>query len=133
MGVTVHGAGTNTSTKRKRVGCRRARAEALTRLRFVLVLAAPAPPRERVRMGYNEAMGSVSESGRRRSSALIEYDLARLSEHPLRFRNCIPSTIVTFAGDGASQCEIDVRWRNSAVAETLEEKLLLSWDMPTIR
>jgi hypothetical protein len=28
----------------------------------------------------------------------MEYDLIRLFEHPLRFRSCIPSTVVTLGG-----------------------------------
>ncbi len=64
---------------------------------------------------------------------MIEYDLLRLFEHPLRFRICIPSTIVTFAGTNANQCEINVRWRSSAIADEQEENLRLYWDLSTIK
>jgi hypothetical protein len=39
----------------------------------------------------------------------MEYDLIRLFEHPLRFRNCIPSAVVTFGGQNVGRCAIQVQ------------------------
>jgi hypothetical protein len=61
------------------------------------------------------------------------YDLVRLFEHPLRFRNCIPSTIVTFGSQDVGRCSIRVQWRRSAQIPAAEDDLVLSWDVAKLR
>ena len=64
---------------------------------------------------------------------MMEYDLIRLFEHPLRFRNCIPSTVVTFGGQDAGRCTIQVRWRRTAQEAAVDVELILSWDVAALR
>jgi hypothetical protein len=63
----------------------------------------------------------------------MEYDLLRLFEHPLRFRSCIPSAVVTFGGQDIGRCMIQVQWRHSAQAATVEDELVLTWDVSALR
>jgi hypothetical protein len=63
----------------------------------------------------------------------MEYDLIRLFEHPLRFRSCIPSAVVTFGGQDVGQCPIQVQWRRSAGEVAAEDELVLSWDVGRFR
>lgn len=63
----------------------------------------------------------------------MEYDLIRLFEHPLKFRNCIPSAIVTFGGARAGKHEIEVNWKRSASEQATSEKLVMVWDTNTLR
>jgi hypothetical protein len=63
----------------------------------------------------------------------MEYDLIRLFDHPLRFRNCIPSAVVTFGGGAVGRCPIEVQWRRSAREAAVAGELTLSWDVATLR
>src|SRR4051812_43402084 len=63
----------------------------------------------------------------------MEYDLIRLFEHPLRFRACIASAIVTFGGQAVGQCAIEVHWRASAPSAVVDDELILSWDVAALR
>jgi hypothetical protein len=63
----------------------------------------------------------------------MEYDLVRLFEHPLLFREYIPSAIVTCGGQAVGRCAIRVQWRRSAGEATVEDNLVLSWDVATLR
>jgi hypothetical protein len=63
----------------------------------------------------------------------VDYDLIRLFEHPLRFRSCIPSVIVTFGGQDVGRCSIQVQWRRSAREAMIEDELMLSWDVAALR
>jgi hypothetical protein len=63
----------------------------------------------------------------------MEYDLIRLFEHPLRFRTCIPSAVVTFGSSEVGRCSIQVQWRRSAREAVVENELLLSWDVAALR
>jgi len=64
----------------------------------------------------------------------VEYDLIRLFEHPLRFRSCIPSAIVTLGGNlDAGRCEIAVEWRSSASARPESGTLTITWDVVTLQ
>ena len=45
------------------------------------------------------------EDVQRDEIARMEYDLIKLFDHPLRFRNCIPSAIVTFGGQSVGRYE----------------------------
>jgi hypothetical protein len=63
----------------------------------------------------------------------MEYDLIRLFEHPLRFRNCIPSTVVTFGGHEIGRCAIQVQWRLSVGEAAVEDELVLTWDVAALQ
>jgi hypothetical protein len=63
----------------------------------------------------------------------MEYDLVRLFDHPLKFRNCIPSAIVTFGGQPVGRYEIETSWKRSAKQQLRSLKLILSWDTNTLR
>lgn len=63
----------------------------------------------------------------------MDYDLIRLFEHPLRFRNCIPSTVVVFGGQDVGRYTIQVQWRRSVQESAVEGELVLSWDVAAIR
>lgn len=64
---------------------------------------------------------------------MLEYDLVRLFEHPLKFRFCIPSAIITFGGSSVGRCVLQVEWRVSASGASREDELTLSWDVVTLR
>lgn len=64
---------------------------------------------------------------------MIEYDLRRLFEHPLKFRWCIPSAIVTFGGHLQGEFNVRVRWRTSAGAAEQEDDLVLRWDAAVLK
>jgi hypothetical protein len=57
-----------------------------------------------------------------------QYDLERLFEHPLKFRHCIPSAVVTFGGGLAGQALVQVLSRRSAQEELQSDELRLTWD-----
>jgi hypothetical protein len=63
----------------------------------------------------------------------MNYDLAQLFDHPLKFRNCIPSAIVTFGGQSSGRYEVDVSWRRAAGAPPASERLVLFWDTDALR
>lgn len=63
----------------------------------------------------------------------MEYNLIRLFEHPLRFRSCIPSAVVTLGGQTIGRCPLQVQLRQSAWDVRLEVELVLSWDVATLR
>jgi hypothetical protein len=63
----------------------------------------------------------------------MEYDLINLFDHPLKFRNCIPSAIVTFGGQNVGKYEVEVDWRRSAGEQPTSGKLVLAWDTNTLR
>jgi hypothetical protein len=63
----------------------------------------------------------------------MTYDLLRLYDHPLKFRNCIPSAVVTFGGQSAGQYEVEVDWRQSAGGPSTSGRLSLTWDTVALR
>ncbi len=63
----------------------------------------------------------------------MDYDLIRLCEHPLRFRSCIPSAIVTFGGGAIGRCSVQVHWQRSAAETAVDGELVFSWDIATLR
>lgn len=63
----------------------------------------------------------------------MNYDLVRLFEHPLKFRNCIPSAIVAFGGQSSGQYEVEVSWKRAAGEQLSSEKLVLTWDTITLQ
>jgi hypothetical protein len=63
----------------------------------------------------------------------MNYDLVRLFDHPLKFRNCIPSAIVAFGGQPTGQYQVEVHWKRSAAEQPTSETLILTWDTSTIR
>jgi hypothetical protein len=63
----------------------------------------------------------------------MDYDLIRLFEHPLRFRNCIPSAVVTFGGQNVGRVAIQVLWRRTGQEAVVEDQLVLSWDVTALR
>jgi hypothetical protein len=63
----------------------------------------------------------------------MDYDLIRLFEHPLRFRSCLPSAIITFGGQDVGRCVVAVAWKRSAMETSIEDELVLTWDVATLR
>src|SRR5580704_9628064 len=63
----------------------------------------------------------------------MDYDLIRLFEHPLRFRSCIPSAIVTFGGGPIGRCAVEVQLKPSASVAFVQQELVLSWDTASLR
>jgi hypothetical protein len=63
----------------------------------------------------------------------MQYDLIRLFEHPLRFRGCIPSAIVALGGQDIGQSTIQVQWKRSAREATVENEMVLTWDLAALR
>jgi hypothetical protein len=63
----------------------------------------------------------------------MEYDLIRLFEHPLGFRNCIPSAIVVMGGDEQGECAIQVNWKRRRRARADRVELILKWNVAPIR
>ncbi|HET6879105.1 MAG TPA: hypothetical protein VFI31_03055 [Pirellulales bacterium] len=63
----------------------------------------------------------------------MEYDLVRLFEHPLRFRDCIPSAIVLFGGGARGRFPLKIQWRNHAEEVSQTSTLLVTWDVEALR
>jgi hypothetical protein len=68
-----------------------------------------------------------------RRPPLIEYDLRRLFEHPLKFRWHIPSAIVTLGGQPAGQSVVRAHWRLSSSAGEQQDDLLIRWDTAALK
>jgi hypothetical protein len=64
---------------------------------------------------------------------LIEYDMQRLFEHPLKFREPLPYAIVALGGQFVGQCAVDVQWRRSPNDSEQTDILLLHWDTTTLK
>jgi hypothetical protein len=64
---------------------------------------------------------------------LIEYDLQRLSEHPLKFRWLLPPAIVAFGGQLAGEYAVRVQWRLSSGGDERQDGLVLRWDASRLR
>lgn len=63
----------------------------------------------------------------------MTFDLIQLFDHPLKFRHCIPATIVTFGGGSVGQSRIQVYWRKEEQDELNADELILKWDINTIQ
>ena len=59
----------------------------------------------------------------------MEYDLARLFEHPFMFHLHLAPLIVTVGGQLQGECHLDLEWRTSAQAESKSGSLKLMWDV----
>src|SRR5262245_20444609 len=104
------------------------RANRVRRWRIVIGAGAEKPT-GRVNKGVTMA-GAVE---RPKGSPAMNYDLVRLFEHPLKFRNCIPSAIVAFGGQSSGQYEVEVNWKRVAGEQLTSEKLILTWDTTILR
>jgi hypothetical protein len=60
---------------------------------------------------------------------LIDYDLLRLLEHPLRFREFTPSVIATFGGQAEGRIIIQLQWKPTSGADERQEELAIVWDV----
>ncbi|HUY34806.1 MAG TPA: hypothetical protein VMV69_18820 [Pirellulales bacterium] len=63
----------------------------------------------------------------------MEYDLVRLFEHPFRLHRYIPSAIVTLGKPGVDRCSIELKSRKSAGDATIDDELVLRWDLAALR
>jgi hypothetical protein len=63
----------------------------------------------------------------------MNYDLVRLFDHPLKFRNCLPSALVTFGGQPSAQYEVEVTWKRAAAEQPTTGTLVLTWDVATLQ
>jgi hypothetical protein len=66
-------------------------------------------------------------------AGVVEYDLASLFQHPLKFRFYIPSAIVAFGGQQAGQFEVKFEWKRSPTAEQQTNIVRLRWDIATLK
>lgn len=64
---------------------------------------------------------------------MIEYDLKRLFEHPLKFRQHFAPTIVTFSEGHETACQIAVRWKSHRDSEERQDIVSLTWSLDELR
>lgn len=64
---------------------------------------------------------------------MLEYDLVRLFEHPLKFRAVIPYASVALGGSLSGEFAIEVQWRRTPRESKQNDTLVLRWDTSALR
>jgi hypothetical protein len=59
---------------------------------------------------------------------VLEYDLARLSEHPLLFWDFLPYCVALFGGDPRGDRVVEVQWKRSAADAEQNAEVSIRWD-----
>lgn len=63
----------------------------------------------------------------------MNYDLVRLFDQPLKFRNCVPAAIVAFGGQSTGRYEVEASWKRTAGDLPSAANSSISWDTETLR
>lgn len=64
---------------------------------------------------------------------MLEYDLVRVFDHPLKFRMYLPSAIVLFGGGAVGSYAVEMQWRPTPNDAVKHDTLLLRWDTAALQ